>query len=107
MKFVAAKSGKTFTLRNPYDNTEIPAKVHVAEEEDIDLAVKYAQAAFKGEWGSLTGAQRAVPMLKFADLLEKHSMELAKLDTICMGAPIASFGGFIIPEAAATMRCKH
>jgi acyl-CoA reductase-like NAD-dependent aldehyde dehydrogenase len=45
-------------------------------------------------------------MLKFADLLEKNAKELAQLDTICMGAPIAPNAMFLIPEAAAVFRCK-
>ena len=102
-----AKSGLTFTVNNPFDGTEVPAKIHSAGEEDINLAVKYAQAAFKGEWGSFTGAQRAVPMLKFADLLEKHAMELATIDATTMGGSVADHGGFLIPQAAATFRCKN
>jgi hypothetical protein len=45
-------------------------------------------------------------MLKFADLLEKNAKELAALDTICMGGPIAPNSMFIIPEAAAVFRCE-
>lgn len=92
---------------NPFDGTKIPAAVQVASEAEITAAVSAAQAAFKtGPWSTYTGAQRAVPMLKFADLLEKNAAKLAELDTICMGGPVGPIAGFLIPAAVAVFRCK-
>lgn len=92
---------------NPFDGTKIPAAVQVAGEADIDAAVSAAKAAFKtGPWSTYTGAQRAAPMLKFADLLEKNAAKLAELDTICMGVPLGMNLGLVIPETAAVFRCK-
>lgn len=106
-KYVNAKSGETLSLINPFDGSKIPAGVQVAGEADIAEAVSAAQTAFKsGPWSTYTGAQRAVPMLKFADLLDKHAKELAELDTICMGGPIALNAMFLIPQAAAVFRCE-
>lgn len=81
--------------------------MQVAGEADIEAAVSAAQAAFKsGPWSTYTGAQRAVHLLKFADLLEKNAKELAELDSLCMGGPVGPNAGFIIPGAAACFRCK-
>ena len=92
---------------NPFDGTKIPALVHVAGEAEIASAVLAAKAAFKtGPWSTYTGAQRAVPMLKFADLLEKNAAKLAELDTICMGAPLSTGAGLMVPQAATVFRCK-
>ena len=45
-KFVAPKSGKTFTTINPATE-EVLAKVAYAEKSDIDKAVKAAQDGLK------------------------------------------------------------
>ncbi|RFU32937.1 hypothetical protein B7463_g3409, partial [Scytalidium lignicola] len=104
-EFVDSKSGETLTLINPFDESKIPAAVQVAVEADIDAAVAAAQAAFKtGPWSTYTGAQRAAHLFKFADLLEKNAKEIAELDSLCMGAPVAPNAGFIIPQAAACFR---
>lgn len=52
----------------------------------------------------MSGEQRAVPMLKFADLIDKHAAKLAELDSISMGTPVAPMGGVLIPETAAVFR---
>ncbi|KAE8441370.1 hypothetical protein EG329_005473 [Mollisiaceae sp. DMI_Dod_QoI] len=104
-EYVDAKSSETLKLVNPFDETTIPAAVQVAGEEDVNLAVEAALAAFKtGPWSTFTGAQRAVCMHKFADLIDANAKELADLDAICMGAPSAANAGFLIPEAAAVFR---
>lgn len=93
-------------MNNPYDNTELAAEVHAAGEEDVALAVSYAEAAFKtGPWSTYTGAQRAAPMLKLADLIDAHTRELAELDAIAMGGPVGAMGA-MIGAAAATFRCE-
>jgi Aldehyde dehydrogenase family len=75
-------------------------------EADINAVVEYATAAFKGEWGSYIGAQRAKIINKFADLIEKHAWELAALDALCMGRPVGPSGAFIVPEVASVFSCK-
>lgn len=104
-KFVEAKSGQTFKVTNPYDGQEIPSPVHIAGAEDVAFAVKYARAAFTtGPWATYTGTQRALPMLKLADLIEKYMKELADLDSLTMGGP-AGVNSALIGAAAATFRC--
>ncbi|PVH86395.1 putative aldehyde dehydrogenase [Cadophora sp. DSE1049] len=103
-EYVSAKCSETLSLMNPFDGSKINAAVQVAGEEDINIAVAAAEAAFKsGPWSSYTGSQRAKCMLKFADLLDEKVQELAELDSITMGAP-TGLGQFLITAAAATFR---
>ncbi|KAG4431548.1 hypothetical protein IFR05_012961 [Cadophora sp. M221] len=104
-EYVSAKSSETLSLTNPFDGSKIDAAVQVAGEEDVELAVSAAQAAFKsGPWSTYTGSQRAKCMLKFADLIDAKAAKLAELDSITMGAPTAIGAGFLIPAAAAAFR---
>ncbi|KAH8805137.1 putative aldehyde dehydrogenase [Xylogone sp. PMI_703] len=104
-EFVNSKSGETLTLFNPFDQSKLPGEVQVAGEAEIKAAVAGAHAAFKtGPWSTYTGAQRGALLLKFADLIEKHAQEIAELDCLCMGAPVAPNMGFFIPEAVACIR---
>lgn len=83
-----SKSGETLTVINPATDEVVTDDVQVAGPEDIDAAVAAAKAAFKGPWKKYTGAQRAACMNKFADLIEEHADELAKLESISMGQPM-------------------
>ncbi|PVH69722.1 putative aldehyde dehydrogenase [Cadophora sp. DSE1049] len=104
-EYVDAKSAETLTVINPYDGKAIPAAIQVAGPEDVDLAVQYARAAFTtGPWSKYTGFQRAACMNKFADLIEKHAGEIAKLDTICMGQPVSVTTHGAIPEVVKCYR---
>ncbi|XP_033129943.1 aldehyde dehydrogenase family 2 member B4, mitochondrial isoform X2 [Brassica rapa] len=79
--FVDATSGKTFQTLDPRTG-EVIADVAEGDAEDIDRAVKAARKAFdKGPWPRMTAYERSRIMLRFADLVEKHSEELAALET--------------------------
>jgi aldehyde dehydrogenase (NAD+) len=95
-------------LSNPFDGSPIDAAVQIAGEEDVELAVAAAQAAFKtGPWAKWTGAQRGAVMNKFADLIEKNASQIAELDSICVGIPTGDSAGFYVPTAASVFRCKY
>lgn len=68
-EFVKSKSGKTLDSINP-STGEVNGSVYAAEEEDVDIAVKAARAAFKS-WKKVTGVDRGTLLNKFADVLEK------------------------------------
>jgi len=55
---------------------------------DVQRHIETA-AARQREWGEITIPERAVPMLKMADLLEDHREELAMMMTDEMGKPVA------------------
>src|SRR5690554_3936166 len=88
--FVAAASGETFTTTNPATG-EALAEVASCDDADAELAVGHARAAFEGgEWSRLAPGRRKRVLLRLADLLEAHKHELALLDTLDMGKPVAS-----------------
>ena len=72
MQYVASHTSERLTVHNPYDGSLVSDKIEVALEKDVDLAVSAAQAAFP-TWQAMTGVQRSALMLKYADLVEKHT----------------------------------
>ncbi|GHH23988.1 aldehyde dehydrogenase [Sphingomonas glacialis] len=86
--WVDALSGKTFDVVNPSTGQVI---VQVAEgaAADVDRAVAAARAAFEGPWSQFKPFDRQALLLKIADLAEERFDELAWLETLDMGAPIA------------------
>lgn len=82
-----AVSGGTFPSINPATGETI-AHVAAGDTADIDLAVKAARAAFEGEWGKTSPAERGRILHKFADQIEAHAEELAMLDSIDAGKPL-------------------
>lgn len=86
-RFVESRSGKRFNIYNPATE-ELAATVYEAGAEDVDDAVKAAQAAFEG-WEELGASCRTGILLKLADAIEAHAEELDYLDAICMGKPIS------------------
>ncbi|CAN6896728.1 unnamed protein product [Brassica oleracea] len=79
--FVDAASGKTFPTLDPRTG-EVIAHVAEGDAEDVNRAVKAARKAFdEGPWPKMTAYERSRVMLRFADLVEKHSEELAALES--------------------------
>ncbi|XWS60714.1 hypothetical protein CRYUN_Cryun07bG0059400 [Craigia yunnanensis] len=86
-KFVDAASGKTFPTYDPRTG-EVIAHVAEGDAEDINRAVAAARKAFgEGPWPKMTPYERSRILLRFADLVEKHSEELAALETWNNGKP--------------------
>jgi gamma-glutamyl-gamma-aminobutyraldehyde dehydrogenase/4-guanidinobutyraldehyde dehydrogenase/NAD-dependent aldehyde dehydrogenase len=103
-KYVPAASGKTFDNVNPANGKTL-AKIAECDKEDVDRAVKAARAAFeKGTWSRMAGAERKKTLIKFADLIEKHTTELALLETLDMGKPIRDSSRIDVPLAAQCIR---
>jgi len=89
---------------NP-SNDKLVGNINLAREAEVDNAVSSARAAYEsGPWSTFTGAQRAALMLKFADLVEANTAEIAEAEVKAMGQPIAITSGFIIPATASTFR---
>jgi phenylacetaldehyde dehydrogenase len=88
-KLVDAASGKTFPVYNPATGT-ILAQVAEADAVDVDLAVKAARRAFDdGPWNKMSPSDRGKLLWKLADLVEQHSEELAEIESIDNGKPVA------------------
>ena len=88
-KLVDAASGKTFPVYNPATGTLL-AQVAEADAADVDLAVNAARRAFDtGPWGKTSPSDRGKLLWKLADLVEKHGDELAEIESIDNGKPVA------------------
>src|SRR5580658_830596 len=102
-KWVAAKSGKTFETVNPA-NEEVLALIAEGDKADVDEAVKAARKALEGKWPSITPHQRSRYLLRIADLIDEHADQLAELESLDNGKPLAIAKAADIPGAARTFR---
>jgi 4-guanidinobutyraldehyde dehydrogenase / NAD-dependent aldehyde dehydrogenase len=95
-----AASGATFDSINPATG-KLLARVAAGDQEDINRAVTSARAAFrKGSWVNLAPAKRKKILLRFAEMILKHTEELALLETLDMGKPIGDSLKIDVPGAA-------
>ena len=99
-KWVAAASGKTFEVTNPATGNVI---AHVAEGDkaDIDAAVQAARRAFEsGPWATMTPSDRGKIIWRIGDLISKYADELAELESLDNGKPMAVAKAADVPLAA-------
>lgn len=83
---------------------QVHAKVPDAGVADVDHAVKAARRAFDdGPWSQMTPSERGSLMFKLADLLKKHSDELALMDTEDMGKPYVHARDHDLPACVSFM----
>jgi acyl-CoA reductase-like NAD-dependent aldehyde dehydrogenase len=83
-EFVDALSGATFASNNPYTREDW-ALIPDGSPEDVDCAVQAARAALAGEWGRMTGFQRAKLIRRLGDLIADNSERLARLEVADSG----------------------
>src|SRR3712207_4852772 len=76
---VDALSGRTFESQNPYLGRPW-ARIADGGPADVDVAVAAARRAFDGEWGRLTGFQRAAILRACAEGLAANAERLALLE---------------------------
>jgi phenylacetaldehyde dehydrogenase len=88
-EWVEPASGRTFQTLNPA-NGEPLAEIAAGEAEDINRAVAAARRAFEsGPWPRLTPAERQRLIWRLADGMEAALEELAQLETLDNGKPLA------------------
>lgn len=72
--------------------------------EAVDEAVARAKTSFEaGVWQGLPGRERAKIMWRIADLMDEHAQELAELDSLNTGMPLAQ-ANMIVPTCAEFFR---
>ena len=99
-KWVPAVSGKTFEVKNPATGETI-ARVAEGGREDVDLAVRAARAAFEsGPWPAMTPSQRGKLVWRIGELIAQHADQLAELETLDNGKPLAVAKAADVPLAA-------
>jgi len=102
-RWVNSVSGKTFATVNPATGEEI-CQVAEADAADVEIAVRAARAAFNGPWRRMAAAERGVLLNRLADLIEKHSDELAQLESLDNGKPVAVARAADLPLTIACFR---
>ena len=95
-----AQSGETFEVFNP-SNESVIARVADCKSADVDLAVAAARKAFdKGPWPRMSPSARGRILWKIGDLILENLEELAQLESLNNGKPIAVARGADVPLAA-------
>ena len=78
-KWEPAANGASLDVISPIDGNRLTT-IADAGAGDVDRAVKSARAAFdRGAWSRAAPAERRKVLLRLADLIERHALELAVL----------------------------
>lgn len=85
--YVSPQSGQSYSLKNPKDGSAVTDAIPVAGQEDIDAAVKFAEAAFQGPWKAFSAAQRTECFTRLAQLIDTHLVDILTLDSYTSGNP--------------------
>jgi acyl-CoA reductase-like NAD-dependent aldehyde dehydrogenase len=103
-RYVDALSGETRATMSPADGREL-ADVANCGPEDADQAVKIARDAFEnGVWSAMAPADRKMVLVRWAALIEDNADEIALLECLDVGKPIADTTGVDVPSAVRTIR---
>ena len=102
--YVDPADGQTEPVLNPATG-ETMAYAPLSTAADVDAAVAAAKKAFEGDgWSTATPGERALALLKLADLIEEHADELAELESDNAGKPIEAFKNDEIPFMVDNLR---
>ena len=98
-EFTKGVSGRTMDIFDPASG-KVMAKVPEASRRDMESAIEAARKAFDGgAWRQSTGMSRSRVLLKIADGIRKNAAQLAELETLNMGKPLAE-SEFDVADAA-------
>jgi betaine-aldehyde dehydrogenase len=104
--FIAGESvagaGDTMAVFNPATGAEC-WRAPVSTTAEVDRAVKAARGAFPG-WSQATPAERAAALLALADVIEDNAEEIARLEALNAGKPLAAVAGDELPVMADNLR---
>lgn len=102
--FVPAMSGKTIASISPITGEEI-TEYASCDKEDVDKAVSIAKKTFEsGVWSKMHPTERKKVLLKYADIIEKHTLELAVLESLDSGKPVSDCYTIDVPEGVHAVR---
>ena len=85
-RWVPSSDGSTFKAINPA-NGEVLSVCAEATQDDVNAAVRAAQAAFPA-WKNVSPRKRQAILLKIADIIDKNADTLALIETLDNGKPI-------------------
>jgi phenylacetaldehyde dehydrogenase len=98
-----AVDGGTFEALDPATEQTL-ASVAEGTAADVDLAVRAARKAFEGPWSKMTASDRGRAIWRLGDLIEEHADELARLECLDNGKPLAVARGADVALAADMFR---
>ena len=94
-----AGHGGTLTTVNPATGETI-AEIAACNAEDVDFAVQKAREAFdQGHWSKMHPSDRKAILVRLSKLMTRNRRELAVLESLESGKPIADCEGIDIPES--------
>jgi 4-guanidinobutyraldehyde dehydrogenase/NAD-dependent aldehyde dehydrogenase len=103
-RYEDALSGETRSTINPGDGRKL-ADVANCGIEDADHAVGIARSSFEsGVWACMAPADRKMILVRWAELIEDHADEIALLESLDVGKPIADTTAVDVPSAVRTIR---
>lgn len=86
------------------DESEITG-VYAADAADVDLAVEAARAAFVNpSWCDISPTARGQLLYNLAELVDKHSDQLATVEAWDMGKPYSVAKGEDVAESVAVLK---
>ena len=95
-------SASTAQVMNPSDGSTL-ATVAMGGAQEMDDAVAAGWRAFPA-WSALSANERAAKLHRFAEHLEKHSADLALLESLDVGKAITAAEGFDVPFGIECLR---
>ncbi len=87
-ELVESSGGESEPVLNPATGEEI-ARAPRSNAQDVDRAVGAARRAFEG-WSRTTPQRRSEALLQIASALEEHGEEIARLEALNAGKPLAA-----------------
>ncbi len=103
-KHVDALDGGRIASINPA-NGQLVAEVAAGSARDVDLAVASALKAFRaGDWSRMAPRDRMAVLYRWCELIDANAAELAMMDTLDMGKPIADMAGVDLPSVVETIQ---
>jgi malonate-semialdehyde dehydrogenase (acetylating)/methylmalonate-semialdehyde dehydrogenase len=90
-QWVASKSKELLPIHNPATN-EIIGQVPLSSSEEVDQAVRAAEAAFDS-WRHTPATNRIQPLFELKELLEEHFDDIAKMISMENGKTLGESGG--------------
>ena len=99
--WVPGSAGERLAVVNPADRSVVQ-EVDVASPADVDRAVQAARRAFdSGPWPQTDVRERSALLFRVADLLERDTEEIARIETLDTGKTLAESRLDIADVAAA------
>jgi aldehyde dehydrogenase (NAD+) len=98
-KWQKPDSGQYFNTINPANEKEL-SRIAVANEKDVDRAVRAARNAYEKVWKKMAPAERGKYIFRIARIIQEKARELAIIETLDGGKPIRESRDFDVPTAA-------